>query len=55
MLVDEYDQYPDEKKDVVVLSRSGSEEPEPAPSAADRMFSLSSLSPPPTWNTALRL
>lgn len=45
MLVDEYDQYPNEKTDVVVVSRSGSEEPEPAPSAADRMFFLSSLSP----------
>lgn len=55
MLVDEYDQYSDEKKDVVVISRSGSEELEPAPSAADRMFFLSSLSPPPIWITPLRL
>lgn len=39
MLVDEYDQFPNEKTDVVVVSRSGSEELEPAPSAADRMFS----------------
>jgi hypothetical protein len=38
MLVDEYEQYPNEKTDVVVVSRSGSDEPEPAPSAADRMF-----------------
>jgi hypothetical protein len=38
MLVDEYEQYPNEKTDVVVVSRSGSDEPEPAPSAADRTF-----------------
>jgi hypothetical protein len=44
MLVDEYEQYPNEKTDVVVVSRSGSDEPEPAPSAADRMFFLS-----PPW------
>lgn len=42
MLVDEFEQYPNEKTDVVVVSRSASDEPEPAPSAADRMFSLSS-------------
>lgn len=47
MLVDEYDQYPkDEKTDVVVVSRSGSDEPESAPSAADRMFFLSLMSSP---------
>lgn len=46
MLVDEQDQYPNEKTDVVAVSRSGSEELEPAPSADDRMFCLSSLSPP---------
>lgn len=38
MLVDEYEQYPNEKTDVVVVSRSGSDASEPAPSAADRMF-----------------
>lgn len=46
MLVDEYEQYPNEKTDVVVVSRSASDEPEPAPSAADRMFSFITLSPP---------
>ena len=46
MLVDEYEQYPNEKTDVVVVSRSGSDEPEPAPSATDRMFSFTILSPP---------
>jgi hypothetical protein len=38
MLVDDYDQYSNEKTDVVVVSRSGSDEPEPALSAADRTF-----------------
>lgn len=38
MLVDDYEQYPNEKTDVVVVSRSGSDASEPAPSAADRMF-----------------
>lgn len=38
MLVDDYDQYPAEKTDVVVVSRSGSDEPESAPTADDRMF-----------------
>lgn len=38
MLVDDYDQYPAEKTDVVVVSRSGSDEPESAPTANDRMF-----------------
>lgn len=36
MLVDDYDQYSNEKTDVVVVSPSGSDEPEP--SAADRML-----------------
>ena len=45
MLVDDYEQYPNEKTDVVVVSRSGSDEPEPTLSAADRRFSL--LAPPP--------
>lgn len=36
MLVDDYDQYPAEKTDVVVVSRSGSDEPESAPTADDR-------------------
>lgn len=45
MLVDDYEQYPNEKTDVVVVSRSGSDEPEPAPSAADRRF-LCFVSPP---------
>jgi hypothetical protein len=35
MLVDDYDQYPAEKTDVVVVSRSGSDEPEAAPRADD--------------------
>lgn len=43
MLVDDYDQYP-EKTDVVVVSRSGSDEPDSAPTADDRtFFVLSSL------------
>ena len=51
MLVDEYDQYPNEKTEVVVVSHSGSDEPEsePKPSAADRMSFESSLSPPPFY------
>lgn len=45
MLVDDYEQYPDEKTDDIVVSRSGSDEPEPepAPSAADRTFSCITL------------
>jgi hypothetical protein len=44
MLVDDYEQYSNEKTDVVVVSRSGSDEPEPALSAADRTFrSMSSF------------
>ncbi|KAJ6022176.1 ubiquitin C-terminal hydrolase, partial [Penicillium herquei] len=35
MLVDDYEQYNNEKTDVVVVSRAGSDEPDPAPSAAD--------------------
>lgn len=38
MLVDDYEQYSNEKTDVVVVSRSGSDEPEPTLSAADRTF-----------------
>ena len=38
MLVDDYAQYSNEKTDVVVVSPSGSDEPEPAPSATDRTF-----------------
>lgn len=37
MLVDEYEQLSNERTDVVVVSRSGSDDPESAPSAADRM------------------
>lgn len=44
MLVDDYDQYPAEKTDVVVVSRSGSDEPESAPTADDRMFFVASPS-----------
>jgi ubiquitin carboxyl-terminal hydrolase 7 len=44
MLVDDYDQYPAEKTDVVVVSRSGSDEPESPPAADDRMFFVASLS-----------
>lgn len=38
MLVDEYEQYPNnnDRTDVVVVSRSGSEEPEQEPLADDR-------------------
>lgn len=38
MLVDEYEQYQNnnDRTDVVVVSRSGSEEPEPEPLATDR-------------------
>jgi ubiquitin carboxyl-terminal hydrolase 7 len=36
MLVDEYDQYQNEKTDVVVVSQPGSEEPDSAPTADDR-------------------
>lgn len=38
MLVDDYEQYPNEKTDDVVVSGSGSDEPEPTLSAADRTF-----------------
>lgn len=44
MLVDDYDQYPAEKTDVVVVSRSGSDEPESPPTADDRMSFVASLS-----------
>lgn len=44
MLVDEYDQYPNEKTTDVVVSSPGSDEPTP-PSAADRMFLSRSPSP----------
>ncbi|KAJ5176850.1 uncharacterized protein N7482_002727 [Penicillium canariense] len=43
MLVDDYEQYPNEKTDVVVVSRSGSDEPEPAPSAADQLVMITGL------------
>jgi ubiquitin carboxyl-terminal hydrolase 7 len=36
MLVDEYNQYQNEKTDVVVVSQPGSEEPDPPPTADDR-------------------
>lgn len=39
MLVDEYEQYNNDRTDVVVVSRSGSEEPEPEPLADDCMNS----------------
>jgi ubiquitin carboxyl-terminal hydrolase 7 len=45
MLVDEYEQYPNEKTDVVVVSRSGSDEPEPAPSAADHAAMMERVLP----------
>lgn len=45
MLVDDFDQYPAEKTDVVVVSRSGSDEPESAPTADDRMFFVAPLPP----------
>jgi hypothetical protein len=35
MLVDEYEQYHNDRTDDVVVSRSGSEEPEPEPLADD--------------------
>lgn len=44
MLVDEYDQYPNEKTTDVVVSSPGSDEPTP-PSAADRTFLFNSPSP----------
>lgn len=47
MLVDDLEQYNNEKTDVVVVSRAGSDEPDSAPSAADRRFSLSCFAPPP--------
>ena len=47
MLVDDLEQYNNEKTDVVVVSRAGSDEPDSAPSAADRRFSLACLAPPP--------
>ena len=36
MLVDEYEQYHNDRTDEVVVSRSGSEDPEPEPLADDR-------------------
>ncbi|KAJ5573764.1 Ubiquitinyl hydrolase 1 [Penicillium hispanicum] len=48
MLVDEYEQYPNEKTDVVVVSRSGSSEPEPAPSAADHAAMMARVLPKPS-------
>lgn len=45
MLVDDYEQYSNEKTDVVVVSRSGSDEPEPVLSAADRTFLSMSFMP----------
>ncbi|KAJ5992556.1 ubiquitin C-terminal hydrolase [Penicillium sp. IBT 35674x] len=47
MLVDDYEQYPNEKTDVVVVSRSGSDEPEPAPSAADHAAMMARVLPKP--------
>lgn len=44
MLVDDYEQYPAERTDVVVVSRSGSDEPESAPTADDRTFFVASPS-----------
>ncbi|KAI2695503.1 hypothetical protein CBS147317_7782 [Penicillium roqueforti] len=45
MLVDEYDQYPAEKTDVVVVSRSGSDEPESAPTADDHAAMVAKVLP----------
>ncbi|KAJ5665218.1 Ubiquitin carboxyl-terminal hydrolase 21 [Penicillium maclennaniae] len=45
MLVDEYEQYRNEKTDVVVVSRSGSDEPEPAPSATDHAAMMERVLP----------
>ena len=58
MLVDEYDQYPNEKTTDVVVSSPDSDEPAP-PSAADRMFlsnpQLCQFSPPPLWGPRLNM
>ncbi|KAJ5182979.1 Ubiquitin carboxyl-terminal hydrolase 21 [Penicillium capsulatum] len=45
MLVDDYEQYPNEKTDVVVVSRSGSDASEPAPSAADHAAMMARVLP----------
>ncbi|KAJ6146967.1 hypothetical protein N7497_008949 [Penicillium chrysogenum] len=45
MLVDDYDQYPAEKTDVVVVSRSGSDEPESAPTADDHAAMMAKVLP----------
>ncbi|KAJ5947605.1 Ubiquitin carboxyl-terminal hydrolase 21 [Penicillium verhagenii] len=47
MLVDNYEQYPNEKTDIVVVSRSGSDEPEPAPSATDHAAMMARVLPKP--------
>ncbi|OOQ85624.1 putative ubiquitin C-terminal hydrolase (HAUSP) [Penicillium brasilianum] len=45
MLVDDYEQYSNEKTDVVVVSRSGSDEPEPVLSAADHTAMMARVLP----------
>ncbi|KAJ5562977.1 hypothetical protein N7535_002578 [Penicillium sp. DV-2018c] len=45
MLVDDYDQYPAEKTDVVLVSRSGSDEPEAAPRADDGAAMMAKVLP----------
>ncbi|KAJ5381415.1 Ubiquitin carboxyl-terminal hydrolase 21 [Penicillium cataractarum] len=45
MLVDDYEQYSNEKTDVVVVSRSGSDEPEPTLSAADHTAMMARVLP----------
>jgi ubiquitin carboxyl-terminal hydrolase 7 len=45
MLVDDYDQYPAEKTDVVVVSRSGSDEPESPPAADDHAAMMAKVLP----------
>ncbi|KAJ5462719.1 hypothetical protein N7475_007663 [Penicillium sp. IBT 31633x] len=46
MLVDDYEQYPAERTDVVVVSRSGSDEPESAPTADDHAAMMAKVLPP---------
>jgi ubiquitin carboxyl-terminal hydrolase 7 len=50
MLVDDYEQYPAEKTDVVVVSRSASDEPDSTPTADDRTFFVASPSQPKQTN-----
>jgi ubiquitin carboxyl-terminal hydrolase 7 len=50
MLVDDYEQYTAEKTDVVVVSRSASDEPDSTPTADDRTFFVASPSRPKQTN-----